>query len=226
MELFTAIIAVSFYHNKNPWANPILLDDKITKMVNSQLSKTLVDSNGVAKPENLTSYVQFNVGEKDGIDIYANLTNIQIIQDIFAKSNWIEDNLSIVETMLKGTGASLSGTKVIYQNNLLNLVLRPKILSYPYNDGDDKYGLVTVVPVDYQQGLFTYKVRFPLQLIATDFAGYYIDLKKTFDYTYDTVEGAYPVALTLSQLLNLISNQKIINLVQKYNIRLDSGVMN
>lgn len=218
-----SIIAASFYHNKNPWANAILLDDKITKMVNSQLSKALVDSNGVAKPENLTSYVQFNVGEKDGIDIYANLTNIQIIQDIFAKSNWIEDNLSIVETMLKGTGASLSGTKVIYQNNLLNLVLRPKILSYPYNDGDDKYGLVTVVPVDSQQGLFTYKVRFALQLIATDFAGYYIDLKKTFDYTYDTVEGVYPVALTLSQLLNLISNQKIINLVQKYNVRLDSG---
>jgi len=52
--------------------------------------------------------------------------------------------------------------------------------------------------VDYQQGLFTYKVRFALQLIATDFAGYYIDLKKTFDYIYDTTEGAYPVALTLS----------------------------
>lgn len=218
-----SIIAASFYHNKNPWANAILLDDKITKKVNSQLSKALVDSNGVAKPDNLTSYVQFNAGEKDRIDIYANLTNIQIIQDIFAKNNWIEDNLSIVETMLKGTGASLSGTKVIYQNNLLNLVLQPKILSYPYNNGDDKYGLVTIVPVDYQQRLFTYKVRFALQLIATDFAGYYIDLKKTFDYKYNTTEGAYPVALTLSQLLNLISNQKIINLVQKYHIRLDSN---
>ncbi|UZQ29384.1 MAG: hypothetical protein OHM56_09380 [Spiroplasma phoeniceum] len=217
-----SIISASFYHDKNPWANAILLDDKITKKVNSQLSKALVDSNGVAKPDHLTSYVWFNPGEKDGIDIYANLTNIQIIQDIFSKNNWIEDNLSIVETMLKGTGASLSGTKVIYQNNLLNLVLLPKILSYPYNDGDDKYGLVTIVPADYQQGLFAYKVRFALQLIATDFAGYYIDLKKTFDYTYDTTEGAFTVALTLSQLLNLITNQKIINLVQKYHIRLDS----
>jgi len=101
-----SVVAPSSYHNKNPWANATLLDDKITRMINQQLSKPLLDFNGDPRPEHLASYVSFNTGEKDGIDIYPNLDNIKIIQEIFAKNNWIKNNLSTVETMLKGTGAN------------------------------------------------------------------------------------------------------------------------
>ncbi|WHQ36805.1 hypothetical protein [Spiroplasma sp. SV19] len=218
-----SIVTPSSYHSKNPWANATLLDNKITGMINYQLSKPLVDLNGDSVPKNLATYVSFNVGEKDSIDIYANLDNIKVIQEIFAKNDWVKNNLSIVETMLKGTGATLSGTQIIYQGNRLNLVLRPKILTYPYNDGDDKYGLVTVIPVDKDRGLFTYKIRFALQLIGTDNVGYYVDLNKTFDYTYDTTQTAIPTWLNLSQMLNLMSNRKIITLVQKYGIVLDTS---
>ncbi|KAF0851247.1 hypothetical protein [Spiroplasma poulsonii] len=105
----------------------------------------------------------------------------------------------------------------------MNLILRPKILTYPYNNGDDKYGLVTVTPVDKDRGLFTYKIRFVLQLIGTDNAGYYVDLEKTFDYTYDTTQAAVPTLLILSQMLNLMSNSKIVTLVQKYGLALDTN---
>lgn len=125
--------------------------------------------------------------------------------------------------MLKGTGAILSGTQIIYQGNRLSLVLRPKVLTYPYNDGDDKYGLVTVTPVDKDRGLFTYKIRFVLQLIATDNIGYYIDLNKAFDYTYDTTEAITPTLLSLSQMLNLMKNSKVVTLVQKYAIMLNTN---
>ncbi|AOX43627.1 hypothetical protein S100390_v1c02840 [Spiroplasma sp. NBRC 100390] len=217
-----SVVAPSSYHNKNPWANATLLDNKITRMINLQLSKPLIDLNGDPDPKHLPTYVSFNVGEKDGIDIYANLDNIKIIQEIFAKKDWIKNNLSIVETMLQGTGAILSGTQIIYQGNRLNLILRPKILTYPYND-DDKYGLVTVTPVDKDRGLFTYKIRFALQLIGTDNVGYYVDLNKTFDYTYDTTQATTPTWLNLSQMLNLMSNSKIAMLVQKYGIALDTS---
>ncbi|WP_425380358.1 hypothetical protein [Spiroplasma endosymbiont of Stenodema calcarata] len=218
-----SVIAASSYHNKNPWDNTTLLDNNITKMVNSQLSKPLIDFNGNPVPNNFNSYVPFVVGEKDDIDIYANLRNIQIIQEIFAKKDWISHNLTAVQTMLKGTGAILSGTQIIYQGNRLSLVLRPKVLTYPYNDGDDKYGLVTVTPVDKDRGLFTYKIRFVLQLIATDNIGYYIDLNKAFDYTYDTTEAITPTLLSLSQMLNLMKNSKVVTLVQKYGIMLNTN---
>lgn len=70
-----SVVAPSSYHNKNPWANATLLDDKITRMINQQLSKPLLDLNGDPRPEHLASYVSFNTGEKDGIDIYPNLDN-------------------------------------------------------------------------------------------------------------------------------------------------------
>lgn len=73
------VVAPSSYHNKNPWANSTLLDDKITRMINQQLSKPLIDLNGDPIPDHLASYVSFNAGEKDDIDIYANLANIKII---------------------------------------------------------------------------------------------------------------------------------------------------
>ncbi|AHF57480.1 hypothetical protein [Spiroplasma eriocheiris] len=206
-----AFVAPSSYNETDPWRDAIPLGDKITNYINGLLSKDL------AQPENLNTYVHFTLSEKPTIDNYANSKDTDLIRNVFQTSDWISADLTKVEALLAGTGAKLSGTNIIYKGSQMKLTLLPRVLSYPYNAGDDKYGLMYLDTSAAKQGMFSYKMRFALELVASDGANNYIDLKKRVDYWYEI-----PHLITIAQLLNLANNSEIQKFIQDTKLDLNT----
>ncbi|AHF60790.1 hypothetical protein P344_02020 [Spiroplasma mirum ATCC 29335] len=204
-------VAPSSYNETDPWQDAIPLGDKITNYINGLLSKDL------AQPENLNTYVHFTLSEKPSIDNYANSKDTDLIRNVFQASDWISADLTKVEELLEETGAKLSGTNIIYKGSQMKLTLLPRVLSYPYNGGDDKYGLMYLDTSVANKGMFSYKMRFALELMASDGANNYIDLKKRVDYWYEI-----PHLITIAQLLNLANNSEIQKFIQDTNLDLNT----
>ncbi|AGM25897.1 hypothetical protein SSYRP_v1c03010 [Spiroplasma syrphidicola EA-1] len=217
-----AVVVESSFYDKDPWANAIPLDNAIASEINKRLSKPLLNSNGTANPDNLKSYLHFTVPEKSSLTSYSNKQDSDLIRNWFAGEEWILNNYSAVNEMLNGTGAELSGTQVIYKNQKYKLELKPKILAYPYDNGDDKYGEVSFQPLDLSLGLFSYQVRFALQLVGKDQGGNYLDFYKTYDFSYNAGLGTGFSPLTVPQLLFLINNQEVKNFISSGAINLQT----
>ncbi|AGM24869.1 hypothetical protein [Spiroplasma chrysopicola] len=218
-----AIVVESSFYDKDPWANAIPLDNKIANEINKHLSKPLLNANGTVNPDNLKSYLHFTVPEKSSLTSYSNKLDSDLIRNLFAEEEWILNNYSAVNEMLNGTGAELSGTQVIYKNQKYKLELKPKILAYPYDNGDDKYGEVSFHPLDLTAGLFSYQVRFALELVGKDQGGNYLDFYKTYDFSYNSRLGAGGNPLTVPQLLFLINNQEVKNFISSGAISLQTN---